>query len=110
MAFKAAPLNTSFMLAGLLGLLVSAFYIYPVLDPSWGFAFAVVFFAMIIASLISMIRAPARGQLMPKLEQEIEKGARMKIPKPPKYLVGSAPEKKARKKKAKKKSRKKKKR
>lgn len=100
MAFRPAPLNTSFMLTGILGFLISLVYIYPKLDESWGFAFALVFFAMIIASLISMARAPAEGQLMPQLEKEIEVGEKMSIPKPPRELMVAAAKRPKKKKKA----------
>jgi hypothetical protein len=113
MALKPAPLNTSFMIVGILGFIISLVYIYPKLDPSWGFAFAVVFFAMIISALISMARAPPQGQLMPKLERAIVSGREMSIPKPPMELLAVSrkkPKKKAAKKKVKRKSSKKKKR
>lgn len=56
MAFKAAPLNSSFMLAGIIGFIISALYIYSK-NPAWGFAFGLVFLLMIIAALISMAKA-----------------------------------------------------
>ena len=69
MTRKVAPLNASFMLTAILGLLISIFYVRKI-SPTWAFAFGLVFVIMIISALISMIQAPARGQLMPKLEKE----------------------------------------
>lgn len=66
---KVAPLNSAFMLTAILGFLISVMYVRK-LSVTWAFAFGIVFFLMIIASLISMIEAPVRGQLMPKLEKE----------------------------------------
>jgi hypothetical protein len=57
------------MLTAILGFLVSVMYVRK-LSVTWAFAFGLVFFLMIIAALISMIEAPVRGQLMPKLEKE----------------------------------------
>jgi len=68
MAGKVAPLNVSFMLTAMLGFLISVIYVRKI-DVSWATAFAIVFFMMIVASFISMFKAPVRGQLMPKLEK-----------------------------------------
>jgi|GEM_PF-3451275 len=54
MAFRPAPLNSSFFLTGIIGFLLSVTYIMPTLSMKWGFAFAVVFLAMIIAALYAM--------------------------------------------------------
>lgn len=70
MPMKPAPLNATFMLTAILGFLISAVYIRKI-DLTWAFAFSLLFILMIIASLISMIQAPVRGQLMPKFEREI---------------------------------------
>ena len=69
MPSKVAPLNSAFMLTAILGFLISVLYVRK-LSVTWAFAFGLVFFLMIIAALISMIEAPVRGQLMPKLERE----------------------------------------
>lgn len=69
MAGKVAPLNASFMLTAILGLLISIFYVRKI-SPTWAFAFGLVFVIMIISALISMIQAPSRGQLVPRLERE----------------------------------------
>lgn len=66
---KVAPLNSAFMLTAILGFLISVMYVRK-LSVTWAIAFGLVFFLMIIAALISMIEAPVRGQLMPKLEKE----------------------------------------
>ena len=51
-----APLNGSFMITSIIGLIISfnVFANYP----SWGFAFMIVFTLMFVASLISMTYAP----------------------------------------------------
>ena len=54
--FKVAPLTGSFMLTSMVGFLISMIYIYP-RTPSYGFAFALVFTLMFIASMISMTYA-----------------------------------------------------
>ena len=66
---KVAPLNSAFMLSSILGFLISVVYV-RTLSVTWAFAFGLVFFLMIVASLISMFQAPVRGQLVPKLEKE----------------------------------------
>jgi len=66
---KVAPLNSAFMVTAILGFLISVLYVKK-FSLTWAVAFALVFFLMIIASLISMLEAPVRGQLMPKLERE----------------------------------------
>jgi multisubunit Na+/H+ antiporter MnhB subunit len=71
MAFKPAPLNTAFFATSIIGFLISIFYIYPK-TVSWGFAFALVFALMFIASLISMRRAGISSQL-PKRMRQIKK-------------------------------------
>jgi hypothetical protein len=52
MGYKVAPLNSTFMLMAILGLLISIFGIYPNF-PQWGAAFGIVFFLMFVASVIS---------------------------------------------------------
>lgn len=58
MALKVAPLHASFMLAGILGFMISVIYL-PKYSLNWAFAFGLVFFLMIIAALFSM----AKGEL-----------------------------------------------
>ena len=52
-----APLPSSFMLTGILGILISVFYLYPQ-SARWGFTLAAFFAIILIASLISMTYAP----------------------------------------------------
>jgi uncharacterized protein YacL len=81
MAVKPAPLNASFMVTAILGLLISVVYVRK-LSLTWAFAFSIVFIIMIISALISMVQAPVKGQLMPKFEREIgAKPVRVKISK-----------------------------
>jgi hypothetical protein len=56
MVFKAAPLNSSFMLVGIIGFIISSLYIYGK-NPAWGFTFSLLFLLMIIAALVSMAKA-----------------------------------------------------
>ena len=64
---KIAPLNTTFFLASIIGFLISIFFI-PQFSASWAFAFAVLFFIMFIASIISMFRGgPPRAELETKI-------------------------------------------
>lgn len=53
--WRVAPLKSSFMLAAMLGFLISA---YMVSNPSYKIAFMLIFAAMFVASLISMTKAP----------------------------------------------------
>lgn len=57
-----APLNTSFFLTSMIGFLISIFFI-PQFSPTWAFAFAILFFIMFIASIISMFKGRPRPQL-----------------------------------------------
>ena len=59
---KIAPLSTTFFLASIIGFLVSVFYI-PQFSQTWAFTFALIFFIMFIASIISMFKAKAEPQL-----------------------------------------------
>ena len=68
MAFKIAPLKSSFMMAGILGFLISLFWI-PKFSTRWAFAFAVVFFIMIIASIISFTKGRPDIQLYSKAKK-----------------------------------------
>ncbi len=62
MGFKIAPLNSSFMVTAMLGFIISVVWVYDV-SPSYGFAFAVVFAAMFIASVVSMTYADSMVEL-----------------------------------------------
>ena len=55
---KIVPLSGSFMLAGILGLIISVIYVYP-RSAKWGFTFILFFTLVFIASLISMTYAPS---------------------------------------------------
>lgn len=56
MVWRAAPLKSSFMLAGIIGFLISVIYL-PKISLNWAFAFGLVFFLMIIATLVSMTKS-----------------------------------------------------
>ncbi len=60
--FKAAPLSSSFMLAAILGFLISTLYVWKQ-SKAFGFAFAIIFAIMFVASLVSMRRAPVEAEL-----------------------------------------------
>ena len=67
MLSKIAPLHRSFMVASIVGFLISALYIYYQLDSkTWGFTFMLFFAAMFIASMISMTYSP----VMPEMEKK----------------------------------------
>jgi hypothetical protein len=57
------PLSTGFMVASIIGFFVSILYIAPRFSLPLGVAFAVVFFCMFIASMLSMARASPDAQL-----------------------------------------------
>ena len=65
MVFKAAPLSSTFFLIGIIGFLISSFYVAPVLSLTWGIAFSIVFMCMILASFVSMTRATPDAELFP---------------------------------------------
>jgi hypothetical protein len=54
---KYAPLSGGFMIASIVGFLVSSIYIAG-FSINWGIALSIVFVLMFIASLISMVKAP----------------------------------------------------
>lgn len=60
-----APLTTGFMVAAIIGFFVSALYVYKFSIPL-AVAFAVVFFCMFLACMISMARASPDAQLAAK--------------------------------------------
>lgn len=57
-----APLPASFMLAAIIGFVVSVTIISPI-STSWGLAFSIIFVLMFVASLISMTYAPSPGEM-----------------------------------------------
>ena len=61
-AFKAAPLSNVYMMASMLGFIISAWFIIPISKP-WGFALTLIFLLMFIASVISMSKAPIEDEL-----------------------------------------------
>ncbi len=64
MVFKAAPLPAGFMVARIVGFLVSVMYFYKFIGISLAIAFAIVFACMFIASIIAMRTGMSRSQLM----------------------------------------------
>ncbi len=54
---KFAPLSAGFMVTAMLGFLLTVLFVYPA-SASWGFAFALIFVLMFVASFISMGNAP----------------------------------------------------
>jgi multisubunit Na+/H+ antiporter MnhB subunit len=52
-----APLKSSFMVISILGFIISAVVVYDI-SPKFGFAFAMIFVLMFVASIISMTYAP----------------------------------------------------
>jgi len=58
-----APLPASFMLMSMVGYLGSVLLVFPI-SHSFGFAFALVFIMMFIASVISMTYAPEKESLI----------------------------------------------
>lgn len=58
-SFKPAPLNTSLFVSSIIGIIVSAFYIWRITIP-WAAAFIAVFTVIFIASLISMTKGEMR--------------------------------------------------
>ena len=57
------PLSTGFLLTSMIGFFVSVLYVGPRFSIPMGVAFAVVFFCMFLASMISMGRASPDAQL-----------------------------------------------
>lgn len=58
--WQAVPLKGSFMVASILGFLITAYWVYPQ-SFNYGVAFLLIFGAMFIASIISMTKAPVAG-------------------------------------------------
>ena len=59
---KYAPLSNSFAIVSLIGLIISAFLIFP-RWPDWGFTFCLLFVVFFIASLLSSTYAPTNALL-----------------------------------------------
>ena len=55
--WHAVPLKGSFMVTAILGILISAYWVYPQ-SFNYGLTFMLVFGAMFIAALVSMTKAP----------------------------------------------------
>ena len=72
MAMNVAPLNSSFMVTSILGLLISLIWVYPN-SMSWGAAFSVVFGLMFISSLISMTYGPADTEIKMDAPKPVKK-------------------------------------
>jgi hypothetical protein len=61
---KVAPLKSSFMLAAMLGFMITIIYTsYGRISETWGFALGFLFALMFVASFISMSQAPIEAQL-----------------------------------------------
>lgn len=60
--WKPAPLPSSFMLIALIGFAVSAVWVFP-MNTNWGITFLILFTAMFIASMVSMMHAPVEAEL-----------------------------------------------
>ncbi len=56
--WHAAPLKASFMAASLLGIFITIYYLFDLMGQTWGLAFLILFVLMLIASLVSMTKAP----------------------------------------------------
>ena len=54
---KYAPLSGGFMIASIVGFFISTIYLME-LSLNWGIALAMIFIIMLIASIISMTKAP----------------------------------------------------
>jgi len=59
---KYAPLSNSFAIVSLIGLIISAFLIFP-RWPDWGFTFCLLFVVFFISSLLSSTYAPTGALL-----------------------------------------------
>ena len=66
--FNVMPLSASYMMTSIVGFLISAFYILPLVSYKWGFTFVLFFSLMFVASLISMTYAPSDWPL--KMERK----------------------------------------
>ena len=71
--FQAAPLSSSFMLASIIGFLISALYVWKI-SKSFGFTFLIIFGVMFVASIISMSHAPIEAEIA--LDQHAQKSGK----------------------------------
>ena len=60
--YKVAPLTGGYMITSIVGFLISVMYVYDV-SNRWGFTFALFFFLMFVASMISMTYGPDEAML-----------------------------------------------
>ena len=63
--FKAAPLSSAFMIASILGFIISVLYITK-LSVKFGAAFSLVFLLMFLSSFVSMTKAPVGDETFEK--------------------------------------------
>jgi len=54
---RVAPLDSTFMAVSLLGFILSILFVFPE-SPSWGLAFSIVFFVMLVSSFLSLTLGP----------------------------------------------------
>ncbi|MCA9477717.1 MAG: hypothetical protein KC535_01055 [Nanoarchaeota archaeon] len=59
---KVAPLSKGFMIASIIGVLLSTMFL-PQYSPTWAVTLGVISFVMLIASIISMTHAPVEEEL-----------------------------------------------
>ena len=57
-----APLTGGYMITSIVGLIISAIYVFP-RSNTWGFTFTIFFTLMFIASLIAMTYGPDEAML-----------------------------------------------
>lgn len=65
------------MLVSVIGFFISIYHIYPFWDRTWGFTFAVFFFVLFVASLVSMNGSGLSEEDMAELavhEQHVRSG------------------------------------
>ena len=67
-----APLKSGFMITSIVGLIISAIYVFPRSQP-WGFTFTLFFAMMFVASIISMTYGPEEAMLHVGHERERKK-------------------------------------
>jgi hypothetical protein len=80
MAFRPAPLSSGYMLASILGFLISVIAIVP-FSLQWGVTLALIFGMMFIASVISMTYAPIEAELEIDYRQKKAREGKKKIKK-----------------------------
>lgn len=69
--YKVAPLTGGYMITSIVGFLISVMYVYDV-SSRWGFTFALFFFLMFVASMISMTYGPDEAMLHVGHKKKIE--------------------------------------